>query len=107
VTRPLGPSVVDDSVDERVNDCTVLATVTSVSSECGGSGIGDEGSGNNARLSASQAREHLEDGLELGVIEGIWRTVGVDTKCVDLHSVNIRQVSTKAYGRLTVDLWPE
>jgi hypothetical protein len=83
VAGPLGPSVVDDSVDERVDDCTILATVASVSSERGGSGISDERSGNNARLSASQAREHLEDGLELGVIEGIWGAVCVDTKCID------------------------
>jgi hypothetical protein len=71
VTGPLGPSVVDDTVDERVDHCAVLATFASVGSECGRSSIGDVGGRDDTHLTTGEAREHLKDRLELGVVERI------------------------------------
>jgi hypothetical protein len=46
-------------------------------------GIGNVGLGNNADLSTSGTTEHLEDGLNLGVTEGLAGRVGVGVEGVD------------------------
>ena len=86
-------------MDERVNHSAVLATVTGVDSECGRSGIRDEGGRNDTSLAASKTNEHLEDGLELGVIERIGRAVSVHAKCVDSGLV-ARVKSSGGVGRV-------
>jgi hypothetical protein len=88
VTRPLGPGVVDNAVNERVNDGTILTTVASVGGERGRCSIGNVSGGNNTDLTASETSKHLKDGLELRVVERIGRSVGVHSKGVDSRLVS-------------------
>jgi hypothetical protein len=83
VTRPLGPSVVHDTVNERVNYRAILTTIASVNGKCGRGSIGDEGGGNDTDLTTSETSEHLKNRLELRVVERIGRSVGVHSKGVD------------------------
>lgn len=85
-------------MDEGVDDRAVVATVTSVGSESTRGGIGNEGSRDDTDLSTKETHEHLEDGLELGVIEGILGRVGVNTEGVDTGLVTRVQSSCRVGG---------
>lgn len=85
-------------MDEGVDDRAVVAAVTSVGSESTRRGIGDERSRDNTDLATEETHEHLEDGLELGVIEGILGRIGVDTEGVDTGLVTRVQSSCRVGG---------
>jgi len=82
-TVPLCPSVVGDTVNERVDDCSVLATVSGVSSQSSRSSIGDESGGDDTDVTFEHAVEELGNGLDLWVVELVWARVGVNTESVD------------------------
>ena len=76
----LGPRVVGHAVKGLVDERTVLATETGVAGESNGGGIGDGGSGDSAPSTTVNTAEDLDNGLDLGVVEGIRRRVGVNTR---------------------------
>lgn len=80
---PLCPRIIHHPVDERVDDRTVLTTVTGVGSQRSGSCVGDVSRGDNAHVAAVHSVEDLGDCLDLWVVEGVLRSVAVDSKGVD------------------------
>lgn len=98
----LGPAVVAVSVEVLVDQRTVLASETSVTSESNGSSVGEVSSRNstpsttlskleyelssNSKNTYPNTLEDLDNGLDLGVIKGVRRRVGVDTAFVSSSS---------------------
>ena len=101
-TLVLGPAVVAVSVEILVDQRTVLASETSVTSKSNGSSVGEVSSRNSTpstallkleyELSSNSEKaypdtlEDLDNGLDLGVIKGVGRRVGVDTTLVSSSS---------------------
>ena len=101
-TLVLGPAVVAVSVEVLVDQRTVLASETSVTSESNGSSVGEVSSRNstpsttlskleyelssNSKNTYPNTLEDLDNGLDLGVIKGVRRRVGVDTAFVSSSS---------------------
>ena len=77
-TGPVGPGIVGDAVKVRVHDGPILATITGVSCQRGRGRIGNECGGDDTDTASPDSAEDLRDVLNLWVVKGTFRGVGVD-----------------------------
>jgi hypothetical protein len=83
INGSLGPGVVLDTIEEGVDNSTILGAGTCVGDQRSRRRVGNESSGNDSNVTTSEAVEHLSDGLDLGVIERTGAGVGIDVQAVD------------------------
>lgn len=96
----LGPGVVSDTVEEGVDNSSVLATLTGVGNQSSRSSISNVGSGNNTNVTTSEAVEHLSNGLDLGIIKRILAGISIDVQAVDSALVSSVERSS-GVGRIS------
>lgn len=87
-------TIVDYAMHEGINDMAILATVSGVSSQGTRRSVRHESGADNANVTAIETMEYLCNGLDLGVVERIWRGVAVDSQ-----SIRAGLVSTEQGGR--------
>lgn len=83
VDGDLGPSVVLNTVEESVDNSTVLATGTCVGNQSSWCRIGNISSGDDSNVATGETVEHLSNGLDLRVIESVGAGVGIDIQAID------------------------
>ena len=93
-TLPRVPRVVAaESGEVLLNDGGVLASLTGVGADGGGSGIGNVCLGDDSNLTSGDSSEHLKDGLDLGVAIGLASGAGWSEGSVNMTMLTPTRVS--------------
>jgi hypothetical protein len=83
INGSLGPGVVLDTVEESVDNSSILRSRTGMSDQSSGSSIGNVSGGDDSNVATSETVEHLSKGLDLGVVESVGAGISVDVQAVD------------------------
>lgn len=107
------PCVVGDAVEHLVYKRSVVTTGAGVTGQGDGRGISEESSRDDTNCRAPDTGKNLNDRLDLGVIECIWRRVTVDAHGIDGALVTrverrgrvggIRDVAVDGVGHLVTE----
>lgn len=90
--------VAGDTNEVLLDNGVVLRTLRGVGADSGRGSIGNVSLGDDTDLATSGTTEHLENGLHLGVAEGLAGGVGVSVETVDSHALATCQMCPLVYS---------